>query len=101
LWLHLDLHPEPSVTIEQRSRSFSQALAPDFVHHHAMQRLPKTRYQNWPTETGAEISVFVLQFETRRQGQTSETSRICTLFKPWLKLLLKQAPGWLSWEDSN
>ena len=94
---------ELSVTFEPRTPLVTHAdhsvrlwlLILSAAANHAMRRLPKTRYQNWPTETGAEIRVFVLEFETRRQGETSGRPRVRALFKPRLKLRLKQVPAWL------
>jgi hypothetical protein len=38
--------------------------------------LMKTRYENWPSETDAEIRVFVLGFAIRRQGRTQQRPRV-------------------------
>jgi len=40
-----------------------------------MSWLIKTRYQNWPSETEANIRVFVLGFATRRPGRTPQRPR--------------------------
>jgi hypothetical protein len=42
--------------------------------------LMKTRYQNWPTETDAEIRVFVLDFAIRRPGRTPQMRRVRGVF---------------------
>src|SRR5260370_37523472 len=52
--------------------------------------LMKTRVQNWPLETDAEIPVFVLVFAIRETGRTQQMPRVRTQFrsnrKPWKRL---------------
>jgi hypothetical protein len=43
--------------------------------------------------TGVEIRLFILELETGRQRDTSETPRVGVRFEPRLKLLLKPVPA--------
>jgi hypothetical protein len=51
------------------------------------QRLLKTRYQKWPTETDVEIRAIVMQCETQRQRNTSRIPRVGVYFETCLKYL--------------
>ena len=52
--------------------------------------LMKTRYQNWPSETDAEIRVFVLDFAIRRLGRTQQRPRVRAHFTPSQKVMQKK-----------
>src|SRR5262249_8921626 len=68
--------------------------------------LMKTRYQNWPSETDAEIRVFVLGFAIRRPGRTQQRPHVRAHFPPNREVVKKHArDGWgariRTWEWRN
>src|SRR5260370_15424988 len=76
-------------------------------HAHAI-ALIKTRHQNWPSETDAEIRAFVFGFAIRRQGRAPHMPRVRGYFALNHKNVQKQRlAGWgarirtRAWRNQN
>ena len=63
--------------------------------------LMKTRYRNWPSETDAEIRVFVLGFAIRRPGPHAAKAACSRAFHAEPKSRAKTETCWLGRQDSN